>query len=60
MKLRSIYIYIYIYDPETKEESKEWRESGSLHPKKLQDTEVIKQGAGFCLLGQQWNFACRL
>jgi hypothetical protein len=25
-----------------------------------QDTEVIKQGAGVCLLGQRWNFACTL
>jgi hypothetical protein len=26
---------IYIYDPETKEQSKEWRHSGSLRPKKF-------------------------
>jgi hypothetical protein len=28
--------------------------------KEFQDTEVIKQVADVCLLGQRWNFACRL
>jgi hypothetical protein len=28
--------------------------------KEVQDTEVIKQGVGVCLLGQKWNFACKL
>jgi hypothetical protein len=28
--------------------------------KEVQDTEDIKQGVGVCLLGQSWNFACRL
>jgi hypothetical protein len=27
---------------------------------KVQDTEVIKESVGVCLLGQGWNFACRL
>jgi hypothetical protein len=31
MKLGSI----YVYDPGTKEQSKEWRQSGSPHPKKF-------------------------
>jgi hypothetical protein len=30
------------------------------HVKIVQDTEVIKQGFGDCLLGQRLNFACRL
>jgi hypothetical protein len=61
MKLGSIYIYIYIYtyDPETKEQSKEWKQCFPML-KEVQDTEVIKQGAGTCLLRQRWNFACRL
>jgi hypothetical protein len=28
--------------------------------KEVQDIEVIKQGVGVSLLGQRWNFACRL
>jgi hypothetical protein len=28
--------------------------------KEVQVTEVMKQGVRFCLLGQRWNFACRL
>jgi hypothetical protein len=28
--------------------------------KEVQDTQVIKLGAGVYLLGQRWNFACRL
>jgi hypothetical protein len=28
--------------------------------KEVQDTQVIKQGAGLCLMGQIYNFACRL
>jgi hypothetical protein len=28
--------------------------------KEVQDTEVIKQDFSVCLLGQGWNFACRL
>jgi hypothetical protein len=31
-----------------------------LTSKEVQDTELIKQGVGLCLLGQRWNFACRL
>jgi hypothetical protein len=27
--------------------------------KDVQDTEVIKQDVGVCLLGERWNFACR-
>jgi hypothetical protein len=27
--------WIHIYDPETKQQSKEWRHSGSPHPKKF-------------------------
>jgi hypothetical protein len=27
--------WIYMYDPETKEQSKEWRHSGSQRPKKF-------------------------
>jgi hypothetical protein len=33
-------------DPETKEQSKAWRHSGSPESKEIQDTEVIKQGVG--------------
>jgi hypothetical protein len=28
--------------------------------KEVQDTEVMRQGVGFCLLGQRRNFGCRL
>jgi hypothetical protein len=28
--------------------------------KEIEGTEFIKQGAGIYLLGQRWNFACRL
>jgi hypothetical protein len=57
MKFGSIYIYIYIYiymiqRPKNKPRN---GESGCQHPKKIK-TEVFKQGAGICLLGQRWNF----
>jgi hypothetical protein len=48
-----------VVDPETKEESKKWRQSFSAS-KEVQYTEVIKQGVAVCLLGQRRNFACRL
>jgi hypothetical protein len=51
-------IWIQIYDPETKEQSKEWRQWFPVS-KEVRDTEVIRQGVGVCLLGQRWNFACR-
>jgi hypothetical protein len=45
-------ISIHIYDPETKEQSKECGHSDSVS-KEVQDTEVNKQGFGICLLGQE-------
>jgi hypothetical protein len=51
--------WIHIYDPEIAEQSKEQRQWFPTS-KEVQDTEVIKQGVGICLLGQRWNFACRL
>jgi hypothetical protein len=47
------WIHIYKHDPETKEQSKKWRHSGSPCPKKFK-THVIKQCAGNCLLEQRW------
>jgi hypothetical protein len=41
--------WIHIYDPETKEQFKEWRHSGSLHPKKFK-TEFIRDEDGFVLV----------
>jgi hypothetical protein len=51
--------WIHMYYPETKEQSKEWRQWFPMS-KEVQDTKVIKQGVGFCLLGQRWKFACIL
>jgi hypothetical protein len=34
---------IHVYDPETKEQSKKWRDSGSLHPKKFKTQKSSKK-----------------
>jgi hypothetical protein len=36
-------IYEYTYDPETKEQSKEWRHSGSPRPKKFKTQKSLRR-----------------
>jgi hypothetical protein len=48
-----IYIYIYKNNP---------RKGDTVVPRveNVQDTEVIKQDDDVCLVGQRWDYACRL
>jgi hypothetical protein len=48
-----------IFDQETKQQPKEWREWVAEF-KELQDKEVVKQGVCVCLLRERWNFASRI
>ena len=48
--------WLHLYDPETKEQPKEWRQWFTLS-KKVSNSEVSLQDEGICFLGQRWNTA---
>jgi len=48
--------WLYHYDPETKQQSMEWRHGGSVHPKKFR----VQKSAGKLLASNFWDQDCIL
>ena len=47
--------WLYHYDPETKQQSMEWRHSGSPHPQKIPSAKIRWKNSRLEFLGSRWH-----